>query len=401
MQRRYRPQPSHALWVAGGAGRSCMLLSSRNARSRAPRQTVGIEVLETALEQGSPRSKSRESRTAARALEPAFARLGHESEPAERRPLVPDEVVAGIDISKDSLDVCVMPGGDCFQVARDAKGLKALTKRLGPAPSLVVLEATAGMELSVWSALSEAGLKVAIVNPRQVRDFARAAGQLAKTDRLDAAILADFAARMRPEATPLPSVQQQEFSALMTRRRQLVGMLTAEENRLPQAARGMQRRISAHVAWLRRELEDVDRDLSQRIAKDTTWRRRDELAQGISGVGPVLSRTLLAELPELGTLTGKQAAALVGVAPIAQDSGTRHGRRSVWGGRAQVRATLYMAAMTACRHNPVFVAFYNQLLRRGKPKKLAQVAVMRRLLVILNAMIRHDTPWNPALAVPR
>jgi transposase len=311
------------------------------------------------------------------------------------------EVVVGIDISKDSLDVCVMPSGECFQAPRDAKGLKALTKRLGATPSLVVLEATAGMELNVWSALSEAGLKVAIVNPRQVRDFARAAGQLAKTDRLDAAVLASFAARMRPEATPLPSVEQQEFSALMTRRRQLVGMVTAEENRLPQAPRGMQRRISAHVTWLRRELEDVDRDLSDRIAKDTTWRRRDELAQGISGVGPVLSRTLLAELPELGTLTNKQAAALVGIAPMAHDSGKHHGRRSIWGGRAQVRATLYMAAMTACRHNPVFAAFYNQLIRRGKPKKLAQVAVMRRLLVILNAMIRHDTPWNPALAVPR
>jgi transposase len=315
---------------------------------------------------------------------------------------VADETFVGIDASKDFLDVAIVPSKEVFRVPYDASGLRTLVKRLSSArPTLVVMEATGGLELGVWTALVKAKMKVAVVNPRQVRDFARADGQLAKTDRIDAMILGRFASRMRPEARALPSAEQQEFSATVARRRQLLAMISAEENRLLRTARPLQKRIASHVTWLRHELADVDRDLSNRIAGNTEWRRKEELMRGIPGVGPILSRTLLAELPELGTLNRKQVAALVGVAPLACDSGLHRGRRRVWGGRAQLRSALYMAALVASRRNAVFSAFYKRLLKTGKPKKLALTAVMRRLVVVINAMLQQNVAWNPALAESR
>jgi transposase len=312
------------------------------------------------------------------------------------------EVFVGIDISKDFLDVGVMPTGEFFRGTHDVRGLRSLVKRLTDLhPSLVVLEATGGYEITVWTALEKAKVKVAVVNPRQIRDFARAGGQLAKTDRVDAMVLARYASRMQPEPRKLPSVEQQELGGMVARRRQLLAMISAEENRLSRAKSPLQRRIQSHVIWLRKELLDVDRDLSDRVSKNTEWRRKDELLRSIPGVGPVLSRTLLAELPELGSLNRKQVAALAGVAPLARDSGLYRGRRVAWGGRAQLRGALYMAALVASRRNPVFSAFYKRLVTVGKPKKLALTALMRRLLVVLNAMVHQNAAWNPSMAASR
>lgn len=312
------------------------------------------------------------------------------------------EFFVGIDVSKEFLDVGVSPTGEFFREAHDARGLKSLVKRLAALhASLVVLEATGGYEMAAWTALVKAKLKVAVVNPRQVRDFARAEGQLAKTDRVDAMVLARYANRMQPEPRKLPSGEQQEFGGMMARRRQLLAMISAEENRLSRAKSPLQRRIATHVSWLRKELLDVDLDLSNRVSKNTEWRRKDELLRSIPGVGPVLSRTLLAELPELGSLNRKQVAALAGVAPLARDSGLHRGRRVAWGGRAQLRGALYMAALVASRRNPVLSAFYKKLVAAGKPKKLALTALMRRLLVILNAMLHQNAAWNPSMAAPR
>ncbi|HYR46084.1 MAG TPA: IS110 family transposase [Thermoanaerobaculia bacterium] len=312
------------------------------------------------------------------------------------------EFFVGIDVSKEFLDVGVSPTGEFFRETHDARGLKSLVKRLvGLHASLVVLEATGGYEMAAWTALVKAKLKVAVVNPRQVRDFARAEGQLAKTDRVDAMVLARYASRMQPEPRKLPSDEQQELGGMMARRRQLLAMISAEENRLSRAKSPLQRRIASHVSWLRKELLEVDRDLSDRISKNTEWRRKDELLRSIPGVGPVLSRTLLAELPELGSLNRKQVAALAGVAPLARDSGLHRGRRVAWGGRAQLRGALYMAALVASRRNPVFSAFYKKLVAAGKPKKLALTALMRRLLVVLNAMVHQNVAWNPSMAASR
>lgn len=312
------------------------------------------------------------------------------------------EIYVGIDVSKDFLDVGVLPAEERFREAQDAHGLRSLVKKLiARKVSLIVLEATGGYEMAVWTALVKAKLKVAVVNPRQIRDFARAHGQLAKTDQIDAMILALFAARMQPEPRELPSVEQQELGGVMARRRQLLSMISAEENRLSRAKGALQKRIASHVTWLRKELLDVDRDLSDRISKNTVWRRKQKILQSTIGVGPVLSRTLLAELPELGSLDRKQIAALVGVAPMACDSGLHRGRRIVWGGRVQIRSPLYMGSLVASRYNPVLRDFYQKLLAAGKPKKLALIAVMRRLIVILNAMIRDNVLWDSSLAVPR
>jgi transposase len=261
-------------------------------------------------------------------------------------------------------------------------------------PTLIVLEATGGVEVSLTSALAAAGLPVVVVNPRHVRDFARATGQLAKTDALDAQILAQFAEVMRPERRPLPDAQTQALAALVTRRRQLIEMLTAEKNRLSMAPPPVRKSLRAHITWLERELAHTDTDLAQTIRQSPVWREKDELLQSVPGVGPVLTSTLLANLPELGTLTSKQIAALVGVAPLNRDSGTLRGKRTVWGGRAQVRAVLYMSAIVAARFNPVIRAFYQRLQTAGKAKKVALTACMRKLLTILNAMLKHRTPWR-------
>lgn len=305
----------------------------------------------------------------------------------------------GIDVAKDHLDVAVRPSEDAWTVDNDPDGFEVLIRRLRSAdPALVVLEATGGYEAPVAAALSTAGFAVAVVNPRQVRDFARATGQLAKTDRIDAHTLALFAERVRPEPRPLPDPVSEELRALVARRRQLLEMLGAEQNRLrhdppPAVQKGLQK----HVRWLKRQLADVDDDLERVVRDSPLWRGKDDLLQSVPGIGPVTSRTLLAELPELGRLNRREIAALVGVAPLNRDSGTFRGRRFVWGGRAAVRRTLYMAALTATRHNPVIQAFYERLLERGKPHKVALTACMRKLVVILNAMAKSNQPWNPEL----
>ena len=306
------------------------------------------------------------------------------------------EVHVGIDVSKDRLDVSVRPAGEDFVAANDEAGIDDLVARLGKAgATLVVLEATGGYERPVAAALAAAGLPVAVANPRQVRDFARATGRLAKTDRLDAEVLARFAEAVRPEARAVPNEEAREFAAILARRRQIVGMLTAEKNRLGSAAsKPVKKRIEAHVRWLEKELSRTDRDLDETIEASPTLRENEGLLKSVPGVGPVLARTLLAELPELGTLDRRRLAALAGVAPLNRDSGKMRGRRAVWGGRARVRAALYMAALVASRHNPAIREFYERLCAAGKPKKVALVACMRKLLAILGAMLKHRDPWR-------
>lgn len=311
----------------------------------------------------------------------------------------PTAPFVGIDVSKHQLDIALHPSGEAWTVAYDEPEVSALGTRLRAlAPTLIVLEATGGLEGPVVGALAAAGLPVAVVNPRQIRDFARATGLLAKTDRLDAQVLAQFAAAVRPALRPLPDAQAQELTALVQRRRQLVEMLTAEKTRLPLAARRIRPQVQAHIDWLHAQLAQFDDDLRQLIRTSPLWRAKDDLLRSAPGVGPVLAATLLAALPELGTLTRRQIAALVGVAPLNRDSGTLRGRRTVWGGRAQVRAVLYMGTLVAIRHNGVLAAFYQRLRAVGKAPKLALTACMRKLLTILNAMLTHHTRWAPVKA---
>jgi len=305
----------------------------------------------------------------------------------------------GIDVAKAHLDVAIRPGDEHWRVANDEQDIGTLVNRLKAfQPELVVLEATGGFERTVTAALAAAGLSVAVVNPRQVRDFAKATGKLAKTDKLDARTLAHFAEAVRPAPRPVPDEQAQELASTLERRHQLIVMLTAEKNRWHLATGSLRERIEAHIAWLETELAAIDRDLDQTIRQSEIWRERDVLLQSVPGIGPVVSFTLLAELPELGTLTRQQLAGLVGVAPLNCDSGARRGRRRVWGGRGRVRTALYMATLVASRYNPVIKEFYDRLLQAGKPKKVALTACMRKLLTILNAMLQHRTPWNPASA---
>jgi len=307
----------------------------------------------------------------------------------------------GIDVAKATLDVAVSPTAERWTLAYTEREVAGLVRRLtGLHPALVVLEATGGLEGPLVGALATAGLPVVVVNPRQIRDFAKATGTLAKTDALDAAVLAHFAAAVRPTPRPLPDAATQTLAALVTRRRQLVEMLTAERNRLGSAPRVLRAEIQAHLTWLQRRLARLDTDLGQAIRTSPVWRVQDDLLRSVPGVGPVLSATLLASLPELGTLNRKAIAALVGVAPLNRDSGTLRGRRRVWGGRAAVRAVLYMGTLVAVRHNPVLRAFYQRLRAVGKLPKVALTACMRKLLTILNAMLKHQTPWSPAYAHP-
>ena len=303
-------------------------------------------------------------------------------------------VFVGIDISQARLDMAVRPGAS-FSLAHTESTIATLVEQLRAlSPTLIVLEATGGMEVPLTSALATAGLPVVVVNPRQVRDFAKACGHLAKTDALDAQVLAQFAEVMRPQPRPLPDAETRALAALLTRRRQLVEMLTAEKNRLLSAATPIRKRLRTHITWLERELQHTNTHLAEAIRQSPVWREKDELLQSVPGVGPVVTSTLLASLPELGILTHKQIAALVGVAPLNRDSGTLRGRRTVWGGRAQVRAVLYMSAIVAARFNPVIRAFYQRLCATGKAKKVALTACMRKLLTILNAMLKHRTPWR-------
>jgi transposase len=301
----------------------------------------------------------------------------------------------GIDVAKAQLAVAVRPSGEQWVTATDAASLDALVERLQALqPALIVLEATGGREGPAVAALAAAGLPVAVVNPRQVRDFARAVGQLAKTDVLDAQVLAQFAQIIHPPPRPLPDPQAQELSALLARRRQLIGMLTAERQRLDTALPAVQTHIQRHLAWLEQEVADLDHTLSQRVQASPVWRERENLLRSVPGIGPATALTLLAELPELGRLDRKAIAALVGVAPLSCESGTWRGRRIIWGGRARVRTALYMATLVASRHNPSIAAFYTRLCAAGKPKKVALTACMHKLLTILNAILRQGTPWS-------
>jgi transposase len=302
----------------------------------------------------------------------------------------------GIDIAKTQLDLAVHGAGAPWQVAYDSAGLKQVVTQLRTlAPTLIVVEATGGLEIRLVSALVATSLPVAVVNPRQVRAFAHAAGILAKTDRLDAQVLAQFAAAMQPTPRPQPDAATQQLSAVLARRQQVVDMLTAEKNRLSQQLESaLRKRLRAHITWLAKELERTEQELTQLIQQSPAWRAQDDLLQSAKGVGPVFSQTLLAEVPELGQLNRKQMAPLIGVAPFNRESGGYRGKRRIWGGRARVRAVLYMGALVATRHNPVIKAFYERLLAAGKEKKVALTACMRKLLTILNAMIKQQTKWQ-------
>jgi transposase len=311
-----------------------------------------------------------------------------------------EDVVVGIDVAKAALDVAVRPQGAARQWANAAVAIAELVAWLQALqPQLIVLEATGGYEAPLVAELGIAGLPVAVVNPRQVRDFARATGRLAKTDRLDAQVLAHFGQAVRPTPRPLPDEEAQALAALVERRRQVVAMRTAEENRLGTTrVAAVRTRIQAHLAWLEADLGDIDQDLRQRLRASPLWRAQDELLQSVPGIGPILSLTLLAELPELGRLTHGQIAALVGVAPLNRDSGTLRGRRAVWGGRRAVRTALYMGTLRATRCNSAIRPFYERLLTAGKAKKVALVACMHKLLTILNAMVKHHTSWQAQAA---
>jgi transposase len=307
-------------------------------------------------------------------------------------------MLIGIDVAKAELVIAARPSGERWTVVNDERGVKTLADRLvRDGPELIVLEATGGYELLCVAALVAVALPVVVVNPRQVRDFAKATGQLAKTDRIDADVLALFAERVRPEVRPIADEAAQELEALLARR-QLLEMLQAEKNRAGQVfGRGkrlVKKSLKAHISYLERELRIADTDLGTMVRESPAWRERDDLLQSVPGVGPVLSLTLLADLPELGRLSRREIANLVGVAPLSRDSGTMRGRRFVQGGRATVRAVLYMAALVATRRNAVIKAFYQRLVAAGKPKKLVLVACMRKLLTMLNMIVRTKTPWQ-------
>ena len=306
-----------------------------------------------------------------------------------------NEIYVGIDVSKDSLDVIALPSKEKWRYANDEVGIGKLVARLKKlSTSLIVMEPTGGLEAMVAAALAAEGINVAIVNARQIRDYARATGKLAKTDKLDALVMAEFASVIKPQARQLRDEESEEIKATVSRRRQLLGMLTAEKNRMAIARKNLKPNILAHIEWLKKEIADLDRDLRRRIEGSPIWRVKDDLLQSIPGVGRVLSATLLAELPELGKLNRRQIAALVGVAPFNRDSGIMKGKRSVWGGRASIRAVLYMATLASTRYNPVIRSFYQQLLVRGKAKKVALVACMRRLLTIMNAILKYQRAWR-------
>jgi transposase len=306
---------------------------------------------------------------------------------------------AGIDVAKDRLDVVLRPSGEYIEVPNDERGIRSVVRGLRKENvALAVLEATGGLEQPAAADLALAGVPVAIVNPRQVRDVrGLATGKLAKTDRIDAAVLAHFAEAVRPEPRPLADEHARELSAVVLRRRQILAMTTAEANRARTAPKAMRKRIEAHLRWLRKELVRVDGELERVVKESLVWKERAALLMSVPGVGPTLSATLLAELPELEYLDRRRLAALVGVAPLNRDSGTLRGIRTVWGGRSGVRTTLYMATLCATRHNPAIREFYGRLVASGKPKKVALTACMRKLLSILAAILRNRTPWQPRL----
>jgi transposase len=309
------------------------------------------------------------------------------------------EIFVGIDISKDTLDLGFQPSGQSVPIPHDEPGLAEATRRLREAaPRLVVLEASGGLETALATALIAAGVPVAVVNPRQVRDYAKATGRLAKTDRIDALVLADFARAIRPEVRPMKDALTRELDERVTRRRQLVEMRVQESLRLGRASKVQQKSLNRHITWLDKRIEEIDTDLRRRLRASPAWRAKDDLLRSIPGVGAITSTTLLAKLPELGTLDRKGLAALVGLAPLANDSGKKRGKRVIWGGRGEVRCALYMSTVTAIRCNPVIHTFAQRLKAAGKPAKVVIVACMRKLLSIMNAMLKSNSPWNPKIA---
>ena len=305
------------------------------------------------------------------------------------------KVYIGVDVSKSHLDVAVRPAGDTWRVNNDQADIDALTKRLGKLePDLVVMEATGNYEMPLAAALQVAGLPVRVVNPRQARDFAKSTGKLAKTDSIDAGALAHFAEVVEPQPRALPDKETQRLSEILTRRSQLIAMITAEGNRLRSAPGHLHRRMKAHIRFLRKDLSDINDQMKAAVEDSPIWRTKDQIITSPPGIGSVTSLTLLAELPELGSLNRKEIAALVGVAPLNRDSGAFRGKRKVWGGRAQVRQVLYMCTLSASRHNPVIRDFYDKLCAAGKADKVARIACARRLLLILNCMVRDGTTWN-------
>ena len=330
------------------------------------------------------------------------SRLGRKSSPhsqgrvMERSPTAPSFV--GIDVSKDRLDVHILPAGRTFTTRRDGNGVEQLVGELRQlAPVLIVLEATGGFEATVAAALAGARLRIAVVNPRQIRDFARATGRLAKTDALDAQVIALFAERIRPDARPLADADSQALAELVARRRQVVEMIGMESNRLHQARNPrVQSMLRATLKTLKDQLAELDRDIDGTVRRSPIWRAADGLLTSVPGVGDVTAHTLIADLPELGQLDRRRIAALVGVAPINRDSGQMRGKRTISGGRSDVRSALYMATLSAIRWNPVISKHYQSLVERGRPKKVALIACMRRLLSILNAIVRTKTPWQCA-----
>ena len=304
----------------------------------------------------------------------------------------------GIDVAKDELAVHIHPTAEAFRIAYDDAGLAQLLARLQAlAPALIVCEATGGYEIDLAARLASAGFPLAVVNPRQVRDLARALGRLAKTDPIDAEMIALFAEKVRPMAQPLADETTRRLGELVTRRRQLLEILVAERNRRPLVRdRAVRARLDAHLAWLRREIHELETDVSTTIRSSAVWRATDDLLRSVPGIGPITSAALIADLPELGQLGRRQIAALAGLAPINRDSGQWRGRRCIGGGRRVVRSALYMATVVAVRYNPVLAAFYARLRAAGRPPKVALTAAMRKLLTILNAMLRERRSWQPA-----
>ncbi len=310
--------------------------------------------------------------------------------------MIEEAVYVGVDVAKSALDVAVTDSGETRQFVNDDEGISQAVHYIASVkPAGIIIEATGNLEMPLAAALQASRLPVAVINPRQVRDFARATGALAKTDTIDARILALFGSRVKPEIRPLPNQKTREMRNLLTRRRQLIEMLTAEHNRASQADDGIRSCIETHIKWLEAALSNINDDLDNQIRSSPSWLERDNLLKSVPGVGKVVSSSLLIELPELGMLNRRKIAALVGVAPLNRDSGTMRGRRTIWGGRAKLRAALYMAALVASRRNTIIAAFYQRLLDAGKAKKVALVACMRKLLTILNAMMRTMTVWQP------
>jgi len=303
----------------------------------------------------------------------------------------------GIDVSKLQLDLAVRPVNKRWSVANTEGDITKVIETLNElSPQVIVVEATGGMEMPLVAALSQASLPVVVVNPRQVRDFAKAVGRIAKTDRIDAEILAHFGEAVKPDVRLLKDEDTQMLTALVTRRRQVIDMLTAEKNRLGISPNVIHKDIQKHIEWLQRRLEDIDRHLDSAIRKSPVWREKDDLLRSVPGVGQVLSASLITGLPELGTLSRRKIAALVGVAPLNCDSGLSRGKRTVWGGRSYIRAVLYMATLSATRANPTISLFYRRLIEAGKKPKVALTACMRKLLSILNAIVKNRSPWQAA-----